>query len=177
MKLGLLPFPLKEALLPGEEHQVQIRDPALVACLEHATAEHSACCGQMLLGRRGDVAVIAPLIELDRCTRDSEGLMYAHLRCVGRVRLNELSVNQDGGFMVATVSLFTDDDEDVSTDEEEIAEALSAALSGDDVAARGAAERSDKRIAAAEAAARAVAESAEANGVSAAEVPRLSPTL
>ena len=54
-KLGLLPFSLGEALLPGERRSLRITDDALVSMVELACRgdEHS-CIGQLLLGPEGD---------------------------------------------------------------------------------------------------------------------------
>jgi len=169
LSLGLLPFALKEAMLPGESRRVRVADDTLRLLLDHAAAEHSSCCGQMLLGSGGEVASVATLLEVDEQEPDGNDAVLATLRCVGRVTVRDLRT-ADAGFMLASVSLHTDEDEDVASEEEEVASALTAALAGEDEAARAAADRADEQIAAAEAAARAVAASADAQGVSAAEV-------
>ena len=208
LELPLLPTGATP-LLPGEALDIQlIGNPAARLLLQYAEDNHQSCCGQLLT--RGDpnaaeqeLIGVTSLLEivpyakggLPRAAR----VLYeegdsVRLECVGRVRIVGLDQPEgavlgggDGGFMVAQVEPYFDE-EDGET-QQEISAALAASLplaaelSGEDDDAQ---QQISEALAAslngggggdatlessmAEAAAKAVAASAEGAGTSAAEV-------
>jgi len=208
LELPLLPTGATP-LLPGEALDIQlIGNPAARLLLQYAEDNHQSCCGQLLT--RGDpnaaeqeLIGVTSLLEivpyakggLPRAAR----VLYeegdsVRLQCVGRVRIVGLDQPEgavlgggDGGFMVAQVEPYFDE-EDGET-QQEISAALAASLplaaelSGEDDDAQ---QQISEALAAslngggggdatlessmAEAAAKAVAASAEGAGTSAAEV-------
>lgn len=175
-KLGLLPFSLGEALLPGERRSLRVTDDALVSMVELACRgdEHS-CIGQLLLGPEGDAFSIVTLLEMEECKMSQDALsggsvMLAKVRCMGRLRLLNIEQAEDSGHLIGVVDEYADDAEDPASAEEDLAAALAAALAGDAAGAADAVSKADAQNEAAEAAMKAVAASAEASGVPASEV-------
>ena len=180
LELGLLPFS-STPLLPGESAVVHFTDTASLSVLNFAEQHHS-CCAQLLVRKGGELVGVTGLLEVRERCADGEGVR-ATLACVGRVRLTGIrQTGADGGgdlagagdisldHAVAEVEPYHDDDEDLSTEQDEVASALTAALAGDDAEAEAASSRAEELMDAQEAAMRAVAASAAANGVSPAEV-------
>lgn len=106
LKLGLLPFPISEALLPGESKQVHLYEARFIQLFVHARESHS-CCGQMLFTDAGDVVGVTSLLEVQEYRQESVGV-WARLRCVGRVQLNELE-QTDFDYVSAKASLLHDE--------------------------------------------------------------------
>jgi len=182
-KLGLLPFSLGEALLPGEKRTLRITDDVLVSMLERACQdEEHSCCGQLLLGPQGDAFSITTLLEVEECKTSMDALsgrsvMRASVKCMGRLRLLNLEQAEDSGHLIGVVEEYPDEEEDPASVEEDLAAALAAALAGDDAGAANAANRADAQIEAVEAAMKAVSASAEASGVAASDVVRAASDL
>ena len=123
LQLGLLPFPLEEALLPGESKQVHLFEARFIQLFADAADTHCSCIGQLLFTEAGGVVPITTLLEVEEYRKEEYGV-WAKLKCVGRVKL--LDVEQtDYQYALATVSLFHDnlDDEAVSTAKNENLEA------------------------------------------------------
>jgi len=121
-QLGLLPFPLAEALLPGETKQVHLFEARFTRLFEDAARNHG-CLGQLLLTPGGNVASITTLLEVEESRRQEIGV-WAQLKCVGRVRLTSLR-QSEYEYVLADVELFCDEapssegDENVALQEEE----------------------------------------------------------
>eukprot|EP00966_Prymnesium_polylepis_P250862 5800671-Prymnesium_polylepis.1 len=159
LQLPLLPLDGHRWLLPGDSHHVREPDASARALLECAVESHHGCCGQLITRENGAVVGVCGLLEVVR------GEDAWRLDCVGRVRLDEAW--QDArNFVVSSVELHTDNEEDASEEEEDIARSLAAALSSDEQQQKTNALRAAARSDAERAAARAVAASAEASGVS-----------
>lgn len=147
LQLGLLPFPLEEALLPGETKQVHLYEARFIQLFADAAAQHDSCIGQLLYTNRGAVAITS-LLEVEEFRKEEFGV-WARLKCVGRVRL--LSVAEtDFQYALANVTLYYDGADD--------AEVAAASSSG------------ELTRAAADAAARVLADAAAAASVSEAAV-------
>ena len=152
-------------LLPGESMVLQPpTGPATQQLLRFADDNHQSCCGQLLT--RGDPsAAEQELVGVTGVLEIARGYEGVRLTCVGRARLLALDQPEGaaldgGGFLVAQVELFCDEEE--AEAESEITAALAASLGG----AEGGAEGDGVGAAAS----RAVAASADGAGVSAAEV-------
>ena len=105
LKLGLLPFALEDALLPGETRDVWVFEERLVASLAAAAAGHG-CIGAQHFTDYGDVVDASTVLEVEDFKADYTG-GWARLKCVARCRLHDISKSQEG-YTLADVSLFTD---------------------------------------------------------------------
>jgi len=111
LQLGLLPFPLSEALLPGETKQVHLYEARFIQLFIDATASHD-CVGQMLFTEAGNVVGVTSLLEVLEYRQEEVGV-WARLRCVGRVELEALT-ETDYEYVSATATLLHDHPEDDS---------------------------------------------------------------
>ena len=105
-ELNLLPFSLDEALLPGETKQVHLFEARFLELFTEAEAKHSGCVGQLLITPGGNVAKITSLLEIEESRKQDIGV-WARLRCVGRVELDDVE-QTDFGYARAKVGLVTD---------------------------------------------------------------------
>lgn len=174
--LGMMPFQLEEAMLPGETRSVQVTDDGLRRMLVKCKSTNDGCCGQLLLDHKGQVAAVAALLEVDvesllwrlkdstkgDANPEGEVVVVANLRCVGRVHVCRIFTDE-ASVLQAEVTLYVDDEEDLDNQDEEIGSALMGALSGDEQAGNSAGSRAARSAAQA---ARAVAADAEALGAS-----------
>eukprot|EP00315_Gephyrocapsa_oceanica_P041008 CAMPEP_0185478360 /NCGR_PEP_ID=MMETSP1366-20130426/4680_1 /TAXON_ID=38817 /ORGANISM="Gephyrocapsa oceanica, Strain RCC1303" /LENGTH=485 /DNA_ID=CAMNT_0028085623 /DNA_START=49 /DNA_END=1506 /DNA_ORIENTATION=- len=158
-----------DPLLPGEAQTRALSDPTARLLVEYAASKTSSCCGQLMLRGEDEVVGISGLLELEACEDEEGGATVVSIRCVGRVGVLGLSQPDEarlpggeGGFLVALVEPYCDDDEDADAEREAMDDALSAAVEDGPA---GAVSQAD-----ADAAARAVAASAEEAGISEAEV-------
>ena len=106
LRLGLLPFPLDECLLPGETKQVHLFEARFIQLFADAASQHSSCIGQLLFTEDGNIASISTLLEVEEYKKEEYGV-WARLKCVGRVRLLDLK-QTDYQYTLGTVSLFHD---------------------------------------------------------------------
>ena len=88
-ELGLLPFSLTEALLPGETKQVHLFEARFLSLFESSAKNHNML-GQLLVTPGGNVAAVTSLIEVEESRRKDVGV-WAQLKCVGRIKLVEVS--------------------------------------------------------------------------------------
>ena len=149
-----------DPLLPGEAQTRALSDPTARLLVEYAASKTSSCCGQLMLRGEDEVVGISGLLELEACEDEEGGATFVSIRCVGRVGVLGLSQPDEarlpggeGGFLVALVEPYCDDDEDADAEREAMEDALSAAAEDGPA---GAVSQAD-----ADAAARAVAASAE----------------
>lgn len=167
LQLGMMPFALDDAMLPGETRTISLSDKMLIQLVKEAPHD---CIGQLLLNRNDDVAPISPLLQVEKMDfmGTSKATLSATVRCMGRVRILNLQ-QDDGAPLKAEVELYCDGEEDEEIEEAETAAALDAALSGGGVDAQAAGQGAAQKDAVM-AAARAIAASAAASDVSPAEV-------
>ena len=64
-KLGLLPFPLAECLLPGESKQVHLYEARFIQLFADAASSHHDCLGAMYFTPSGNVASVSTLLEVE----------------------------------------------------------------------------------------------------------------
>ena len=100
-QLGLLPFPIEEALLPGETKQVHLYEARFIQLFADAASKHDSCIGMLLFTNQGAVGTTS-LLEVDEYRKEEFGV-WARLKCVGRVQLLDLD-QTDYGYVVGTVS-------------------------------------------------------------------------
>ena len=105
--LGLLPFGVDEALLPGETKQVHLYEARFLQLFSDAADKHSSCVGQMLIVGSGSVAAVVPLLAVDEWRKEEYGV-WANLKCVGRVKLEDVE-QTDYEYALGTVSLLQDE--------------------------------------------------------------------
>lgn len=115
-EVGLLPFSLTEALLPGETKQVHLFEARFLSLFEAAAKNHNML-GQLLVTPGGNVAAVSSLIEVEESRRKDIGV-WAQLKCVGRIKLLELQ-GTDFDWVKARVQLVTDVTEDSTKDSTE----------------------------------------------------------
>ncbi len=106
LQLPLLPFPVADALLPGETKALHLYEARFLQLLTDAKDKHHERLGQMLITPQGNVAAYAPLCVLDE-TRVRDVGVWARLKCVGRVRLIDVA-QTDFQYALATVESVAD---------------------------------------------------------------------
>jgi hypothetical protein len=105
-KLNLLPFGLDDLLLPGETKQIHLYEARFLELFTQADAEDCNCVGQLLVTPGGNAAAVSTLLEIEESRKQDVGV-WARLKCVGRVRIDDLEPN-DFGYFRAGVELVTD---------------------------------------------------------------------
>jgi len=105
-ELGLLPFSIEEALLPGETKEVHLYEARFLKLFTDATQKQAGCLGQLLITPGGNAAAISPLLVVDESRRRDVGV-WARLKCVARVRLVEIQ-GTDYDFAQAIAELIFD---------------------------------------------------------------------
>jgi hypothetical protein len=111
LKLGLLPFLLEHAMLPGETRDVFLFDDSLRQCIQAAATSHGVV-GGLLFDEHGRHSELANLFRIDQLKADS-CCTWVSLSCMGRCVLCSASPsgvrrNKKHGYRVASVSLFND---------------------------------------------------------------------
>jgi hypothetical protein len=64
-KLGLLPFPISDCLLPGETKQVHLYEARFIQLFADSASSHHDCLGAMYYTPSGNVAMISTLLEVE----------------------------------------------------------------------------------------------------------------
>eukprot|EP00966_Prymnesium_polylepis_P079460 1841576-Prymnesium_polylepis.1 len=82
LKLGLLPFLLEHAMLPGETRDVFLFDESIKSCVSAAAATHG-CVGGLLMNEDGSHFELTTLLRIDDIRADSD-CTWARLSCIGR---------------------------------------------------------------------------------------------
>ncbi len=153
-EVPLLPFDVPQLMLPGEQRSLDVEDAAIVSALEQTNV-----CGQMLIGRGGEVSAVAPLLEVEHITRAAAAgnSWQVRVRCVARVRVLDLRQPnaEQKSCLTALAQLYADETEDALNEQAEMTAALQAST-----------EQDEQTSQLGSAAAKAVAASAEAAGVS-----------
>ncbi|EOD06548.1 hypothetical protein EMIHUDRAFT_106783 [Emiliania huxleyi CCMP1516] len=136
-----------DPLLPGEAQTRALSDPTARLLVEYAASKTSSCCGQLMLRGEDEVVGISGLLELEACEDEEGGATLVSIRCVGRVGVLGLSQPDEarlpggeGGFLVALVEPYCDDDEDADAEREAMEDALSAAAEDGPAGAAGISE-------------------------------------
>jgi len=159
LELGLLPFPVNEALLPGETKQVHLFEARFIQLFADAAAKQNHCCGQMLFTPRGEIPVYTSLLQVEEYKKQEFGV-WAKLKCVGRVKLASLR-ETEWGYMTSIVEILHDLDETEAS--LQFPSSVSAASLARSMAS--AAEKKSRLDVTAENAAQALSEAAAAAGV------------
>lgn len=108
LELGFLPFPLDQALLPGETRQVHLYEARFITLFSEAASKHHDCLGAVLFTPQGNVASVTSLLEIEEFRTGAEEIgVWANLKCVGRVKLKELETTEFD-YLSGGVELFTD---------------------------------------------------------------------
>ena len=107
LKLGLLPFLLEHAMLPGERRGVFLFDDSLRACAAAASASHS-CLGGLLFNGDGNHYELTTLLRIEEIKEDSD-CTWVQLACVSRCKISSVRRNKRHGYRLAVVSPFSDD--------------------------------------------------------------------
>ena len=107
LKLGLLPFLLEHAMLPGETRDVFLFDDSLKECVSSAAATHK-CVGGLMMNMDGSHFELLTLLRIDALRPDSD-CTWVRLSCTGRCLINELRKKKRHGYRVAVVSPCGDD--------------------------------------------------------------------
>ena len=107
-QLGLLPFGLEEALLPGETKQVHLFEARFIQLFADAASKSDSCIGQLLFTTQGAIATTS-LLEVEEFRKEEYGV-WARLKCVGRITLLDIE-KTDFDYVRATVEHLVDDEE------------------------------------------------------------------
>ena len=135
--LGFLPFPLEEALLPGETKQVHLYEARFIQLFSECAAKHNNCLGTMYFTPNNGVSAITSLLEVEEFEKEEYGV-WARLKCVGRLKIQELR-QTEFEYIEGIVELFTDSDGDDASGSRESADGT-AAEDSESASARAAAE-------------------------------------
>ena len=120
-KLGLLPFLVEHAMMPGETRNVFLFDESLKACVSAAAANQDNYIGGLLVTKDGDAVELAMTPRV-RNVIESEDCLFAQLACTGRCRVTSLKKNKKHGFRVALVSPYSDGADGDGADETAVAD-------------------------------------------------------
>lgn len=92
-ELGLLPFPMKDALLPGETLQIHLSTDASMALLETASTRDHGVLGQLIEQDEGrTVCAVAPLLELREHRPHPTVGVWCSFTCVGSVSISDVEL-------------------------------------------------------------------------------------
>jgi len=105
-ELNMIPFSVKEALLPGDTKQVHLFEARFVRLFLDAIQRHNKSVGQLLITANNDIAAYTSLLVIEESKIEDIGV-WARLRCVGRVRVKDVETT-DYGYWRAKVGLVTD---------------------------------------------------------------------
>ena len=108
LKLGLLPFLLEHAMLPGERRCVFLFDDSLRECVAAASASHS-CVGGLLFNPDGNHYELTTLLRIEEIKEKSESCTWVQLAAVGRCKISSVRKNKLHGYRLAIVSPFSDE--------------------------------------------------------------------
>ena len=106
LKLGLLPFLLEHAMLPGELRDVFLFDESLRSCVSAAAGTHH-CIGGLLMSEDGNSYELTTLLRIEEFKTDSD-CTWARLSCIGRCLISGMRRNTRHGYRVAVVSPCSD---------------------------------------------------------------------
>jgi len=107
LKLGLLPFLLEHAMLPGERRGVFLFDDSLRECVAAASASHS-CVGGLLFNPDGNHYELTTLLRIEEIKQGPE-CTWVQLAAVGRCKISNVRRNKRHGYRLAIVSPFSDE--------------------------------------------------------------------
>lgn len=107
LKLGVLPFLLEHAMLPGERRGVFLFDESLRECVAAASASHS-CVGGLLFNPDGNHYELTPLLRIEEIKQGPE-CTWVQLAAVGRCKISSVRRNKLHGYRLAIVSPYSDE--------------------------------------------------------------------
>ena len=107
LKLGLLPFLLEHAMLPGERRGVFLFDDSLRECVAAASTSHS-CVGGLLFNPDGNHYELTTLLRIEEIKQGPE-CTWVQLAAVGRCKISSVRRNKRHGYRLAIVTPFSDE--------------------------------------------------------------------
>ena len=108
-KLGFLPFPLEEALLPGETKQVHLYEARFVQLFDDCKSNGN-CLGALYFTPQNNIVAVTSLLEVEEFKAGADGVgVWANLKCVGRVQLQDVE-KTEFDYIEAVVDLYKDAD-------------------------------------------------------------------
>ena len=110
LKLGVLPFLLEHAMLPGEMRDVFLFDDSLRACVK--AASRHGCVGGLMMNDQGGHFELMIILKVHEIKTDSE-CTWVRLSCTGRCLISSIRKNKRHGYRVAVVSPYGDDNSDI----------------------------------------------------------------
>jgi len=105
--IGLLPFDLEDALVPGEQRDVFLFEDRFRACVVDAAASDHGCLGALHFTETGEIVDFSSLLVLLDYKVDSTAT-WARLVCVSRLRLTDVS-RSTSGYQTANIEPLTDE--------------------------------------------------------------------
>ena len=109
-RLPLLKFPSHDALLPGEERQVHLYEPALVRLFERTLGPHG------IVGQHLEHSSVTPLLRVTEASPHEERGWWMRLCCIGRVEASDVERSAHG-YDTASICPYRDEADRVSDDE------------------------------------------------------------
>ena len=92
-EIGLLPFPMKDALLPGETLQIHLSTDASMALLEKASTRDHGVLGQLVEQDEGKtVCAVTPVLELREHRPHPTVGVWCSFTCVGSVSISDVEL-------------------------------------------------------------------------------------
>lgn len=91
-QVGLLPFPMADALLPGESLEIHLSAASSLVLLETALRRDHGCIAQLVERAEGSVCATAPLLELRERRKHKTVGQWCRFVCVGAVRLSSIEL-------------------------------------------------------------------------------------
>lgn len=120
--IGVVPMESKDILLQGQTKYVQFTTPQELTLVQHAIDENEGMIGMGLKMFDTGVLPTMPLLEIEQSTTNIGGSfgMFAKLRAVGRVRIDEQPDDEQNDAIVTCKEVFDqyNDDDAMLTDEE-----------------------------------------------------------
>lgn len=124
-KCGVLPFPLEDLMLPGEERQCFLFEDRFHACLADAVGSNGGRIAALHLTDSGQVCDLSTILQVESMGGD-DNCVWAQLRCMGRCRVNKLITK--GAYHVARIEPLVDESGAVEKEEEDANDSVMAEL-------------------------------------------------
>eukprot|EP00293_Proteomonas_sulcata_P017980 CAMPEP_0184306870 /NCGR_PEP_ID=MMETSP1049-20130417/15752_1 /TAXON_ID=77928 /ORGANISM="Proteomonas sulcata, Strain CCMP704" /LENGTH=348 /DNA_ID=CAMNT_0026619225 /DNA_START=325 /DNA_END=1371 /DNA_ORIENTATION=- len=106
-RLGCLPFPPEDLLLPGETKNLHLYEARFLALFEEAVKSHGSCFGNCIFaGNMEFLNIAAPLVEIIEWRRQDVGI-FVKVRCVGRVKIED--VEEGDPYLIVTATPYDDE--------------------------------------------------------------------
>eukprot|EP00960_Hanusia_phi_P025997 746002-Hanusia_phi.AAC.3 len=89
-RLGCMPFPIEDMILPGETKKLHLYEARFLALFEEALKLHGGCVGSLLFLETGELAQISPLLQIEEWRRLDVGV-FVLVKSVGRVKIEAIT--------------------------------------------------------------------------------------